>query len=431
MNLCQRLVAAGVVVLVCAGSLGQDWPSFRGPDGSGMAEGSSPPVRFGEDEALAWKVDVPGAGLASPIVVGERVFVATAVEAEVVPVNPMINPTGKGPWYVYSFRLLAFDRATGEVLWDKELAREKPHQSKHPDGTFADQSPVSDGERVYAFFGSRGLFCLTLEGELLWERDFGEMSIGGDLGEAATVALTSDSVIVPWSHRGDSWLAAVDKRTGEDRWRAERISRTAWSSPAVATADGRELAMVIDNEETTAYDAATGEVVWRAPGVDSSPIPTGVVADGFAVFMGSSRGVAVRLAGATGDLAETDSIAWTARRATPYIPSPAISDGICYFLRSSDAVLSAVRLADGSAVYRGERLGDLGTVYASPVIGGGHVYVCGREGGIAVVRAGERPEVVFRTELDGGISATPAIAGGDLIVRTNEKLYRFTNAGGE
>ena len=219
------------------------WPQWRGPNANGVATHGSPPVSWSETENVRWKVEIPGRGSSTPIIWGDRLYLTTAVPGEKsvssdsVPAprshgsfrHPMVSAANR----YHRFFVLAIDRETGKTVWQKEVKDALPHEGTHEYGNFATGSAMTDGERVCAFFGSRGLYCLDTQGEIQWEKNFGEMTIRLGFGEGASPVLYGDKILLAWDHEGDSFIVALDKRTGEEIWRTEREEMTSWATPLV------------------------------------------------------------------------------------------------------------------------------------------------------------------------------------------------------
>lgn len=240
----RSLVAAALLAACAAAPALADWPSWRGPAGDGTAPAERPPLTWSEERGLCWKVELPGAGLSTPVVAGDRIFLTTAVateraaDAKTVAEAEAALPEwrregGIPPSNVVRFVALALDRKTGKALWERTLREAPPHEGLHADATWASPSAVTDGEVVVAHFGSHGTYALTVEGELLWERDLGDMRTRLSFGEGSSPALHGDAVVVNWDHEGDSSIHVLDRKTGETRWSKKREEPTSWTTPVV------------------------------------------------------------------------------------------------------------------------------------------------------------------------------------------------------
>ena len=410
------------------------WPQWRGPLATGVAPDTNPPSEWSEFGNVRWKIAVPGHGSASPIVWGEHVFVLTSV--------PMGEGKGEGQGFIgrlrsrlrgtrgtselQRFMLIAFDRKNGSVVWERTAVTAQPHEGRHGTGSWASGSAVTDGEVICAFFGSRGLYCYDLEGTLLWDRDFGDMSIRNGFGEGASPAIYGDSIVIVWDHQGQSFIAALDKLTGDERWRADRDEITSWSTPLIVEHEGRTQVVTSATDRVRSYDFETGRLVWEGDGVTLNAIPTPVTDGGIVYLMSGYRGnqlYAVDLAKARGDITGTDAIVWSLDRDTPYVPSPVIHDGILYFTKSNSGVLSAYAAATGQKLYGPERLPGIRDIYASPVVAGGRLYITSRDGTTLVVESGPEFEVIATNTLEDDIDASAAVVGGEIYLRGQRYLY--------
>lgn len=423
-------VTAGVAVVtvlagpIVAGESEAFWPAWRGPLATGVAPEADPPLTWSESENVRWKVEVPGRGAGSPIVWQDRVYLLTAVP---VGVTEPAQHVGLHPDRSHRFMVIAYDRADGSVVWEQVAREEQPHEGAHPEnGTWASGSPVTDGTYLYAYFGSRGLYCYDLEGRLVWQRDFGNKQMRREFGEGTSPALSGDTIVIVWDHLGDSFVIALDARTGEERWRAARDEIDTWATPAIVEHGGRRQVVVGAMNRIVSYDLETGDVVWESEGLTMNAIPSPVAADGFVYLTSGFRGnsfKAVRLEGAADDISGTASVVWTLDRDTPYVPSPLLYDEILYLLKSNSGILSAFDAKTGDAHYRLQRLPRLPNVFASPVGAAGRVYIAGRDGRTLVIRHGPTFEVLSTNTLDDGFDASPAMADDEIYLRGNRFLY--------
>ncbi len=404
------------------------WPAWRGPSGAGSAPAGNPPIDWSEDRNVRWKKAVPGLGLSSPIVWGDRLFLTTAVPTGEKAANP--RPAGRRdgipPDQVLSYEVHALDRQDGATAWQRTVRTEAPHGGTHPDGAWAAGSPVTDGETLIAFFGSQGLYAFDLDGTELWRRDLGDMRTRFGFGEGSSPALHGDRVFVVWDHEDESFVVALDKNTGEEIWRRERDEMTAWATPLVVEHGGRTQVVTSATRRVRSYDAATGETIWETTGMTLNAIPSPVSADGVVYLTSGFRGsklLAVRLDGAEGDITGTDRVAWSVDRDTPYVPSPLLHEGVIYFTKVNSGILSAYDAATGEAHYGNQRLGAVRNVYASPVAVGDRVYFSSRDGEFLVAKAGPIFEVLAENELDDRFDASPAIVGDAIYLRGRGNLY--------
>jgi outer membrane protein assembly factor BamB len=434
-------ILAAIVVTAPAGDPpppAETWPQWRGPLGTGVAPDADPPVTWSDTSNVRWRVAIPGTGHASPIVWGDRVFVTTAAAyGEAVEPKPDDAPGAHDNVLVtqhHAFGIVAVSRADGAILWQRTLHRALPHEGGHHTGTQASGSPVTDGEHVFAYFGSNGLYCLDMDGAEVWRRDLGDMQTKHGHGEGASPALHGDTIVVNWDHEGASFVTALDKRTGAERWRVDRDEVTSWATPIVVEHDGVAQVIVSGTSRIRAYDIADGRVIWECGGLSHNVVASPVAADGL-VFAGSSYEkqamVAIRLDGAAGDLTTSDRLAWVRRRRTPYVPSPLLYDGALYFLNHYQGQLSRVDAATGAEPEGPFRLGDVGDVYASPVAAAGRIYITDREGATLVLDDGPVPRPLAVNRLNEGFSASAAIVGRCLILRGEHNLYCLAEPEGE
>jgi outer membrane protein assembly factor BamB len=284
---------------------------------------------------------------------------------------------------------------------------------------------VTDGKVVVAYFGSRGLHCYDRDGNLKWEKDLGRMKTKLSFGEGSSPALYRNTVIVNWDHEGPGFIAAFDKETGSELWRTTRDEETSWSTPIVIDNDGKSQVITAATRRIRAYDLADGKLLWECAGLTTNAIPSPVAGNGLIYATTGFRG-SIMLAihpNGTGDVTGSDSVAWTLKKGTPYVPSPLLYDDRLYFFASNNAVLSCIDANTGKPLYDGKRVEDLQGVYASPVGAGGRVYLVGRNGTTVVIKHGDEFEVLATNKLDDRIDSSPAIAGKDLFLRGHDYLY--------
>ena len=415
------------------------WPQWRGPHATGVAPFGDPPVEWSEDRNVKWKVAIPGKGSSSPIVWGDHVFVTTAI-----PTGKKAEAPSKGsqaargrrfhmrgiePTEVQRFAIFAIDRKSGKVLWQRTLREELPHEGTHPTGTWASNSPITDGEHVYAYFGSRGLYCLDWEGNLVWEKDLGDMTIKLGFGEGSSPFLYGDRIVLNWDHEGPSFTIALDKKTGKELWRASREEETSWASPVVVEHGGKPQVVTSATNRVRSYDLATGKLIWETTGMTMNAIPSPVASGGMVFVTSGFRGnalLAVRLDGASGDITDSKSIVWKLDQDTPYAPSPLLYKDTLYLLKRNSGILSCFNARTGQEYYRQKRLEGIGDVYSSPVGAGGRVYVTDREGTTVVLARGPEFKVLGTNKLDDGFDASAAIVDEEIYLRGRRYLYRIS-----
>jgi outer membrane protein assembly factor BamB len=332
----------------------------------------------------------------------------------------------RAPSSSYKFSVLAFDRRTGSPVWNRVVDEAIPHEGTHGDGSFSSSSPMTDGEHVYAYFGSRGLHCLTTKGDIFWQKDFGDMQTRNSFGEGSSPVLYGDTIVVNWDHEGDSFIIALDKKTGDERWRRERDEGTSWSTPLVIEDGGKAQVVVSASHRVRSYDLRSGEPVWECAGLGANCIPSPVAGDGMVYVMSGHREpalLAIRYEGAKGDLTGTDAVAWRLDRDTPYVPSPLLVGDSLYFAQKNNGILSCYDAKTGKAIFGPERLEDISGIYPSPVAADGRVYVLGRNGVTYVLEHGLAFKVLAVNKLDDEFTASPAIVGDEILLRGHERLY--------
>lgn len=394
------------------------WAHWRGPTGNGVAINANPPLRWGERENVRWKVAIPGLGSGTPAVWDDRLFVVTAV-----PTRPGARPNERTE---LEFRLLCFDRDSGDLRWQRTATTATPHEGTHSTNGFASASPCTDGRHVYAHFGSRGLYCYTLDGEPVWKRDdFGRMSTRSEFGEGSSPTLFGDKILVPWDHEGPSALFALDKSTGQTVWKTSRDEPTCWATPLVVGDEGRWQVVMNGQNAARAYDLETGEELWRCGGQTTRPVASPVAADGL-VFVGSGfRGsfLAAFRPDGRGDIEGTSSVVWTVHRDTPDIASPLLSGGRLYFYKGKSGLLTCLDAATGKPHYTARRVPGINSTYASPVAAGGHVFLTDRNGTTVVIRDSDRFEVVATNSVGETVDATPVAVGDRWFIRGEKHLF--------
>ena len=398
-------------------AIADNWGHWRGPTGNGSAVTATPPTEWSSTRNVKWKVELPGRGSSSPVIWDNQVFVTTAVPVKA-------GNTGKLP--TLEFKLLCFDRTDGRLVWQQTATVAKPHQESHDTNSFASASPCTDGHHVYAHFGSRGLFCYTMSGELTWKReDFGKMETRNNFGEGSSPTLAGDRILVPWDHEGPSAVYALDTRNGKTIWKTDRDEPSCWATPLVVEHNGQK--QVVMNGQTCArgYDLESGKELWRCGGQTERPCASPVAGHGM-VFVGSghkgSYFGAFRLDG-TGDIKGTDKVVWEIDHDTPDIGSPLLSSGRIYFHKGKSGLLSCVDAVTGKPHYMASRIQGLDGIYASPIAAGGHVYLTSRSGTTVVIEDAEELNILATNELDETVDATPAPVDSELFIRGEKHLF--------
>lgn len=409
----------------------KNWPQWRGPNANGVAPYGNPPVEWSESKNIRWKIELPGKGHATPVIWDNQIFVLTAIETDKqvekktkskrrfgMPVTKTSN--------IYQFAILAINRSDGQIVWQRTAREELPHEGTHPTGTWASNSPVTDGEHVYAYFGSRGLYCYDMQGNLKWEKDLGDMSIKLSFGEGSSPVLYNDKIVVNWDHEGQSFIIALDKKTGEEIWKVARDEKTSWATPLIVESNGQPQVITSATNRIRSYDLATGELVWESGGMTRNVIPSPVAANDMVYIMSGFRGnalQAIKLSEAKGNIDGSKALVWTLDRDTPYTPSPLLYDDILYFLKSNDGTLSCFNATTGKEYFGRQRLKGIGGVYASPVGAGGRIYISSRNGSTQVIKHGSQYQVLAVNKLEDSFSASPVAVDNELYLRGEKNLY--------
>jgi outer membrane protein assembly factor BamB len=407
------------------------WPQWRGPLANGVAPQANPPIEWSEKKNVRWKISLPGKGHSSPIVFGDQVYVMAA--APVGPERKAVFDSAPGVHdsvpvtRTNQYLVMALNRRDGRVLWQRVVREEWPHEGGHETGSPASNSPVTDGQFIYGLFGSRGLYCLDTNGAVLWQKDLGKMQTLHAHGEGSSPVLQGDTLVVNWDHEGDSFLYAFNKRTGQQLWKVPRDEKTSWSTPLIVEVEGKPQIVVSATKRVRGYDLATGKQIWECAGltenVVSSPVYwRGILIAGNSYY--SQAMVAIRLAGAKGDITGTTNVAWTLNRLTPYVSSPLLYDNTLYHIRHNQNIL--VRLNPATGEFRGEPLrldGIRDFIFSSPVGASGRIYITGRDGATVVLRRDKENATLAVNHLDDSFSASPALVDGELYLRGEKFLY--------
>jgi outer membrane protein assembly factor BamB len=421
-------------VLVSAQEISGNWPQWRGQAGTGAAVKGTPPTIFNETQNLKWKTEIPGKGHATPVVWGDKIIVLTAVPTEEkVAVEPKeVSPgerqmSGNSTDLVHEFKVIMVDLNSGKMLWETTVARELPQENTHNLGSWASNSPCTDGQYIYAYFGSRGIFCLDFNGKIIWQKDYGQMKKVMSFGEGESTFLYNDKLFIQWDHEGESFVVALNKKTGEEIWKQTRDEKTSWATPLVVEVNGQPQLITVATGQVRSYNANTGKIIWTSTGMTRNCIPNPVYADGILYVMSGFRGNALQaidIAKAKGDITGTPTVLWTYNQDTPYTPSPLLMDGKLYFLRANNGFLTCLDAKTGAVLYSKEKLEGISDLYSSPTGGNGKIYIA-TENICLVIKAGEKFELLSSNKIDDDFHASPVIAGKKLILRGFKSLYCF------
>jgi outer membrane protein assembly factor BamB len=434
------LLASSLWLAAPGSSESPAWTQFRGPTGSGETSATSLPTVWNEETNISWKTPVAGSGWSQPVVVGERVFLTSAVSAESgkpLKLNEgasdrrsMFGDT-KPPETVFRWELHCYDLKTGQPVWINKLAEQKSGLPTHPSNTFATETAAVDGKRVFAYFGSIGkLFCTDLDGKTQWEADLGVYKMTSGLGTGSSPIVVGDKVVVQCYNEEKSFLVALDASNGKEVWRADRANGTSWSTPYLWQRTDRTELIACGKSRVYSYNPADGSILWEMGGIVGGFAATPVGNKDF-LFLGNSGPLspAPLLAvkgGGQGDITPpkgsktTDLIPWSRLKSGPGLSSPVVVGEELF--TATDSFLNCYDIHTGDRIYR-ERLPEARSVVASPLVWDGKLYILDEDGRTFIVKAGRAFELLGSNKLDDTFWASPAIAGDRLLLRGVERLY--------
>jgi outer membrane protein assembly factor BamB len=437
----RKAIVVAAWVLAGAAISAQNWPSFRGPNASGVADGQPTPSKWdvASGENVLWKTPVPGMAVSSPVVWGDRVFVSTAVSSDAsagIKTGLYGDVKPSNDVSMHSWRLLALDKRTGKVLWDRVAHEGVPKTKRHPKSSQASATPVTDGRHVVVSFGSEGLYAYDFDGKLLWTRDLGTLNAGWfydpdyEWGIASSPIIWKNSVIVQCDIQKNSFVAAFDVATGNPLWRTAREEIPSWSTPTVYERDGRSELVTQATGFTRGYDPATGKELWRLSGNSEIAIPTPIVGPNLIIVTNGYTPIQPIYAikpGASGDITlkkdqtSSESVAWSMPRGGPYIPTPVIYGDHLYVLAIT-GVLTSYDVRTGQRIYQ-QRVGMGGSFSASPVAADGKLYISSEDGDVYVVKAGLQYELLASNSIGEVLMASPAISDGIVFFRGLRNVF--------
>ncbi len=427
------ILCSGVVILSARAEGPKDnWPTWRGPNGNGVAATADPPLKWDEKTNIKWKAPLTGKGSATPIVWGDQVFVLTATDterkaapADIPKPDPRFQTKTEPPNTYYRFEVHCFDRKTGKPRWSKTAAEAVPHEGHHPTHSYCAGSPATDGKYLYVSFGSFGNYCYDLDGNLKWKRDLGRIHSRLAWGEAVTPVIHGDDLLLNWDQEADSALYCLDAKTGETKWKTPRDEKTSWNTPLVVEHKGRTQVIVNATNRIRSYDLADGKEIWQCGGMTTNAIPSLVAADGVVYCVSGYNGakaLAVSL-DAKGDVTKTDKVLWQYDKGTPYVPSPLLVGDRLYFTQVNSAVVTSLDIKTGKPVLNAERLTGASSFYASPIAAKDRIYFVDRGGTTVVIKQGDKLDILAKNKLDDAFDASPVAVGKQLFLRGEKYLY--------
>jgi len=429
-----------VVYPVCASDFhelkSQNWHQWRGPNADGISSTANPPVTWSESKNIAWKVTVDGLGNAAPIVWGDKIFLLTVIDTGKV--DPNLPPPDKQaerpfgityPNTYHQYVVICLDRNSGEELWRRVAAEVVPEEGHHGDNSFASASPTTDGQNLYAWFGSAGLYCYDLEGNPIWDRNFGPVQTRLSFGEGSSPVVHDNTVTIIRDHDEQSYLLVLDARSGETLWQIDRDEPSGWATPLIV--EHGSVTQVITNgkNRVRSYNLKDGSLIWECGGQVSNVTPSPVATADTVFCMSGYRGSALFALplDETGDLTDTAKIKWTKSRGTPYVPSPLLYDGWLYFNQSNNPIMSCLDAESGEIVIDRTRMPGVNRIYASPVGADDHIYFAGRDGTTLVIEHSREFKVLATNQLDEGVDASPALVDDQLFLRSKSHVYCIEN----
>jgi outer membrane protein assembly factor BamB len=439
-------IAAAASLLAGGALLADDnWPQFRGPGSRGTSDDRELPETWSKTENVTWVTKIGGRGWSSPVVWGDKIFLTSAIKLKGEPekVKPGLYFGGERPTPKVPFRYVVtcLDFNTGKILWEKTAFEGIPKFGHHLKNTLASETPVTDGERVYAYFGNVGLYAFDFDGNEKWSRELGAYPMAHNWGSAASPALYDGRIYIQDDNEKRSFLSALDAKSGKELWRKDRDEKSNWATPYVWKNDKRTEIVTCGQNRVRSYDL-DGHVLWELAGMSSIVIPTPFSADGLlyvtsGYVLSQKKPLFAIKPGASGDISldaekkETSNahIAWANLKAGPYNVTPVLYKDVIYVLYDR-GFLAAFDAHTGKALYDPAlaRLGASEHYTASPWAYNDKVFCLSEEGQTLVIETGgTKPKIARKNELDELCMATPALVRGSLLIRTESQLYRIAS----
>ena len=412
-----------------------NWSGWRGPEGTGVSSETNLPLEWSGSKNIKWKTPIPGRGHSSPIVWDNRIFLTTDIEGDIVPGakavehqdsgKPFKHPDSVGGDRKHTFKVISIDRGTGKVLWERTAYEGTVYDDRHRKNSYASPTPVTDGQYVFAYFGSEGLYCYDYSGKLVWQATPGKIATFG-MGPGTSPVLFDNTVILQCDEdNGEkSFIVALDKKTGKEVWKTPRKVQASWSTPLIVRTAQRDELITSGNELIISYDPRTGKELWRTKGHQSNAIATPVAGNGMVfVYAGfpvkKTFGIVL---GGSGDLTGTKNIAWQYDKGTAYVPS-SILYGEYLYLMSDRGIITCLDAKSGKIVYEGGRIPIPATFTASPVAFDGKILITSEDGDTFVIKAGPKHEVIATNSIAEPVYASPAVSDGMIFIRGEKNLY--------
>ncbi len=415
-----------------------NWPTWRGPNSNGVSSiNSTPPIKWDEKTNIKWKTKLPGKGSSSPIIWGNNVFVLTAIKTDRLAKAEELPKRKNGletktiaPQNFYNFDVLCFDKTTGKLNWSKTANTAIPHEGHHSSHSYAASSPVTDGHRLYASFGSFGYYAFDFFGNLLWKRDLGRLTTRLGWGETVTPALFKNSLVLNLDQEIGSKIVVLDASTGKTIWEKDRNEKSSWNTPFIVPYKNINQVIINGTTQIRSYDLNDGKIIWETSGMTTNAIPSVLASSEIAYVMSGYRGaaaVAIPLS-SNGELSESaesknSKALWRYSKGTPYVPSPLLFENNLYFTKGNSGLLTILDALNGKAIVEDFRLENTSTFYSSPVTANGMIYFIDRDGTAIIIKCGKVPKIISTNKLNDQFDASPAISGNTLFLRGENWLY--------
>jgi outer membrane protein assembly factor BamB len=436
-----RTAAEQLPALPNAGAATGSWPSFRGNQGSGVADGQNLPDTWNVQSGtnVLWRTPIPGLSHSSPVIWGDRLFVTTAVSSNP---NATFRPGLYGDGDASDDRsrqrwmMIALDKRTGKTLWERVAFEGLPVDKRHIKSTYASSTAATDGRIVVAWFGSQGVYAYDMNGNLRWKVDLGRHDVGAydllsyEWGPASSPIVWNGLVILQCDNQTDSFIIALNAESGQTVWKTERTELPSWGTPTVATTSSGPVLVTNASNFIRGYDPRNGQELWRLGGSSKITAPTPVFSDGLFVVASGRQPegpIFVVRADARGDITlrggtSNNSVVWSRTARGPYMPTPLIYRGIVYAL-NNNGVFDAYDLRTGNEIYR-QRLPNIGSGFsASPVAADGKIYISSEDGEVTVISAGSRFSQISANDMGESLMATPALSQGVMYVRSSKSVF--------
>lgn len=422
-----------------------NWHQWRGPDATGVASTGNPPIRWNDQTNIRWKFPIVGEGSSTPIIWKNQVFILSAVETNrrgfrSAPLHPEAKTVPSNQ--IFEFVVWSLDRRNGDVLWKRVVAESVPFEGRHPSTTYAAASPTTDGKRLYVSFGSYGIFCLSLQGDLIWKKDLGQMRTRRGWGEAVSPVYHDGKLVIMWDQEDQSEIFVLNSNNGTTIWKNRRDEPTTWATPLIVPIDGKTQLITNGTKAVRSYNLETGDIIWETMGTTLNAIPCPVRYKDHVICMGGYQGndafsINLRSRGIINDspVGPQQPIKWRIERHTPYVPSPLVTGNRIYFTKSLNAILNCFNAESGKPIFKTEegyplpiRLPQLKQMYGSPVATKDFIFLTSREGTSLVIKNSANFEIVSTNSLTEEIDASPAIVGNQLFLRGKRNLYCIEEA---